>query len=347
MAEPVLISGSLLGTRRLIAELGGDAAALAAEAGLSPRAFEAPDMFLPAGPIVDFLELAARRCRCPDFALRHARRLPLGRRDQGWTLMRSAPTVREALRDFVNVYGLYTDAGVLDMQTRRNGAWLSYRFAPVGRWGETQMVHLTLARLCLLVSEILERPWQPQAVTLRAAVDDPGPFRQLFGGGISFGAARDAVFIDPSTLAAPLRPVASASRRGVPTEADAASHGALEDEMKILLATLLRHDICSIDTLARALGQSSRTLQRRLAARGTSFRDQLDAVRADLAWRHTTRTDLDFGRIAALLGYDSQAAFSRAFRRWYDMSPRAARRDRQGSPGLIETEAGTNAGAGE
>ena len=84
MADTVLISGSLLGTRRLINELGGDPMALAAEAGLSPRAFEARDMFLPAGPIVDFFELAARRCACPDFALRHARRLPLGRRDQGW-----------------------------------------------------------------------------------------------------------------------------------------------------------------------------------------------------------------------------------------------------------------------
>ena len=41
---------------------------------------------------------------------------------------------------------------------------------------------------------------------------------------------------------------------------------------------------------------------------------------------HVQRSDVSLGQVANLLGYESQAAFSRAFRRWYDMTPRLARR---------------------
>lgn len=67
-------------------------------------------------------------------------------------------------------------------------------------------------------------------------------------------------------------------------------------------------------------------MQRRLAAAGAGFRELLEQVRADLAWRQVARTDLSFARLAELLGYDGQAAFTRAFKRWYEMTPREARR---------------------
>ena len=73
------------------------------------------------------------------------------------------------------------------------------------------------------------------------------------------------------------------------------------------------------------MGTSERTLQRRLTDAGTSFRGLADAVREDLAWRYVKRTDLSIALVADLLGYDCQPAFSRAFRRWYGINPRAAR----------------------
>ena len=69
----------------------------------------------------------------------------------------------------------------------------------------------------------------------------------------------------------------------------------------------------------------SSQIQRRLTDAGTSFRGLADAVREDLAWRYVKRTELSIALIADLLGYDCQPAFSRAFRRWYGINPRAAR----------------------
>ena len=72
----VLISGSLIGARELIAELGADADAVAREAGLPARVFEDPELFVQARRIIDYLELAAVACRRADFGLLHARQPP-------------------------------------------------------------------------------------------------------------------------------------------------------------------------------------------------------------------------------------------------------------------------------
>lgn len=332
MREPVLISGALIGSRELVRELGGDADRLARQVGLPARVFDEPDLFVPAGQIVDFLELAAQACHCPAFALRQVRRLPLGQhgldiRGQRWMTTADAGTLRVALATFVAQYGLYTDAGTLRMQPHRGGLWLSYVFLPVGRWGESQIIHLTLARLVLFVGECLGRAWRPREVTLRATPEERAGFVEFFGPAVKFGAERDAFFIDSASLNAPLRrgPEPSVGPNAL-RRREALVGAALETEVVAALSALLPRGDCSHITVARALGLSPRSLQRHLAAAGTGFRELLEQVRADLAWRQVARTDLSFARLAELLGYDGQASFTRAFKRWYEMTPREARR---------------------
>jgi AraC-like DNA-binding protein len=77
---------------------------------------------------------------------------------------------------------------------------------------------------------------------------------------------------------------------------------------------------------ARALGHSERHPRRRLDAAGTSYRAELDAVRASQArdWLKDARTTVE--EVAARLGYSDAAVFIRAFRRWTGQSPAAWRR---------------------
>jgi len=323
----VLISGSLIGARELIVELGGDADAVARDAGLPARVFEDPELFVQARRIIDYLELAAVACRRADFGLLHARRLPLGMLGVGWMIMRAAATIEEALTDFVRLYGLYTDAGSLRAQRTSDGLWLESSFLPVGRFGSTQTVILTLGCICLFVRENLPRTWQPRRVEFRHESAEREPFVAFFGPGVRFGAERDAVLVDRPTLAS--RMGAGAERRTVHEAMlrQTAGHGAaIVAQVKSLLSGLVRHDACTIELIGEALAISPRTLQRRLAAAGTSYRALVDEVRADLAWRHVKRSELSLNRIAEVLGYRSPAAFSRAFRRWYRLSPRGARR---------------------
>lgn len=77
--------------------------------------------------------------------------------------------------------------------------------------------------------------------------------------------------------------------------------------------------------VAWALGVSERTLHRRLATEGTSFRTLCDQVRLTLAEDMLARSDLSLAQIASTLGYGHPASFTRAYRRWTGRRPSDAR----------------------
>ncbi len=75
-----------------------------------------------------------------------------------------------------------------------------------------------------------------------------------------------------------------------------------------------------------SLGFAPRTLQRRLAAIGTSFEALVDAWRHAEARRHLATTSLPVASIARVLGYSHASHFVRAFHRWEGGTPLAFRR---------------------
>ncbi|MCP4753570.1 MAG: helix-turn-helix transcriptional regulator [Proteobacteria bacterium] len=64
-----------------------------------------------------------------------------------------------------------------------------------------------------------------------------------------------------------------------------------------------------------------RTLQRRLQAQKFTFRQLVDKVRKENALHYLQQTDLTMGQIAYGLGYSELSAFTRAFKRWFGVSP--------------------------
>lgn len=99
--------------------------------------------------------------------------------------------------------------------------------------------------------------------------------------------------------------------------------------MQQLLVRLLPEGEVSVDKVARALHQSTRTLQRRLAERGMSWQQLLDRTREQLARQYLRDPGLSLAEIGLLLGYSEQSAFTRAFRRWTGQTPQAYRMAQQ------------------
>ena len=94
------------------------------------------------------------------------------------------------------------------------------------------------------------------------------------------------------------------------------------------LVASLRSGDCGIDGVSERLGLSRRTLQRKLKGKGCDFSDLLENTRMDLAQRYLSGSQLPITQISDILRYAEPSSFSRSFRRYTGLSPRAWRRQK-------------------
>jgi AraC-like DNA-binding protein len=77
----------------------------------------------------------------------------------------------------------------------------------------------------------------------------------------------------------------------------------------------------SLEQAAERRGISERTLKRKLAAQGTSYRALVEELRRERAVELLRDPTLGVEAIAGVLGYADKASFHRAFRRWFGTTP--------------------------
>ena len=101
--------------------------------------------------------------------------------------------------------------------------------------------------------------------------------------------------------------------------------GDLVGSLKQLLHSYLLEKDLTIGLVSGLCDMSKRSLQRRLAAKGTRYSEVLDEVRFDAAKRMLQDPEKSVTEISLLLGYSDASHFSRAFRRIAGVNPRIYR----------------------
>ncbi|MDH5182956.1 MAG: AraC family transcriptional regulator [Gammaproteobacteria bacterium] len=95
----------------------------------------------------------------------------------------------------------------------------------------------------------------------------------------------------------------------------------IRDEIYSAIRQQLLRGEPELTTIADNLAMSPRTLQRKLEELGTSFSQQLQLTRKELAIDYLKRGHLSVTEIAMMLGYQDTSSLSTAFRKWYNTSP--------------------------
>ncbi len=107
---------------------------------------------------------------------------------------------------------------------------------------------------------------------------------------------------------------------------------AIGDQVKGVLKRLLAGRRPGIEDVAKELGLSSRTLQRRLTEDGVTFQQLMQEARRELARHYLQHSSLELNQTAYLLGYEDAHSFFRAFHDWEGTSPGAWRARHARSP---------------
>lgn len=169
-------------------------------------------------------------------------------------------------------------------------------------------------------------PRRVEFVRRKPAPADAAMYETYFGGSVRFGAPRDLLVWNKATMYEPflthnedlidlLLPGLEAALR------DYGKAQSLAEQVGAILGRGMHGERPSVETVARQLHVSPRTLQRRLADEGTSYQAQLDLVRQQTARHLLTSTDMEAGEIAFLLGFEEINSFTRAFHHWEGTTP--------------------------
>jgi len=107
-------------------------------------------------------------------------------------------------------------------------------------------------------------------------------------------------------------------------ELDAAA--TVAERVRAVLLEGLPSGQVTMDSVARKLALSKRTLQRRLSKESTSYQQVLQGTRLSLARHYLQRTALPAAEISFLLGFEEPNSFYRAFNDWTGQTPETLRR---------------------
>lgn len=92
---------------------------------------------------------------------------------------------------------------------------------------------------------------------------------------------------------------------------------------KLIGKEIFSSSVPVIDTIARDLAVSKRSLQEKLKSEDTCFRNLVQTVRKQIAVDQLSDPDASICEVAFMLGYSDQSAFNHAFKRWTGKSPKA------------------------
>ncbi len=115
------------------------------------------------------------------------------------------------------------------------------------------------------------------------------------------------------------------------------AQSSIAEQVKIVMKRSLASGQPGLSDVAKQLGMSDRTLQRRITEEGSTFRDLLSAARRDLGRHLLTDPATGIDEVACLLGYQDTTSFYRAFREWEGMPPNRWRELNMNRPHTLET----------
>lgn len=245
---------------------------------------------------------------------------------------KSAPTLRGSFERAVRYALVLTSVSAYEVEECFDGAFMHLRRDGERRLGMRLSNEATLASIMAISREVASQPFRPVAVHLRhAAPSDTAGHEAYFGCPVHFGADRDAIRVSSQTLVTPNR-VGDASIARFFDTLLAAEVSTLDEtvplDRRVLdrVSTALSGGVPALSEVARDLGMSGRTLQRRLAAEGRSFQSLVDEARRRLSLRLLRQPgDVALTEVTFMTGFSDQSAFTRAFRRWTGKTPGAFR----------------------
>lgn len=311
----------------LLAEMGVPIEGVLAGTGLAPDDL-LPDRFLDLDDMLRVLDNAVARTGREDLGLMIGSRQTAAVLGPLAGVIRTAPTLGEALSDLTAFQDRNSSAATTYMRRQGEAFFFGYGVHDPGPKVSAVALDIVLALLTRIVTELTRGAVRPREyLSMRPAPRHPARWSVL-GAEVRFGEAETGFYLTAEDMAYPL-PAADTRLREQALDAFLSQPALISAEWthrsRRALRGLLLEGRSSMPEVASHLGLWPRTLRRALAREATSFEEVRDAVRLAIARDLLSMSTLSIGDLALTLDFANPTTFIRAFRRWTGETPAAWR----------------------
>jgi len=154
--------------------------------------------------------------------------------------------------------------------------------------------------------------------------DEPDKLVEYLGCPVKFSENKFALAFDKSVLDIPIvtasRDLLSAFENYMLDIRDKSEYISFSENVRRFILQNITDAELSLKLIAEKFNMSERSVQRRLKEEGSTYRNILDGVRIELSKKYLKK-NLRFAEIAVLLGFESQSAFNKFFRKHFGATP--------------------------
>lgn len=330
--------GVLAGFEKQVRELHGDPGAVLRTLGLSEDYFASrhEEEFMPYDLAESILHQAAVAVACPHFAALLGTRHDIGVMGAVGYLMQQSNDVGTALQELSDHHSFQVkDASSVDVGVIGEQACVSYHNFNSVEFSRYS-AELALAHGLVIIRALCGGRWKPTRVNFRHRQPDQlMPYLKIFSAPVYFGQFKTEILFPKIWLDKPIPQADSGLKQILQThimQQEELSAANLPADVMGLIREMLPTGDCSIGTVADRMIVHERTLQRMLKQQGTSFSLLLDQVRMDIAADRLANSAVSIIQLSDYLGYADNTAFTRAFKRWYGITPMQWRKSPDSSP---------------
>ena len=310
---------------------GMDRDTLIAAAGLEAFRLDDPEARLPLWTEVALWQLLAKAAPEPGLGIRIGASLRVREMGLLGYAFYFSPTLAAALRRLERYGRLITEAVQLTLEAGDPAHVAIAQSHPALGAGLPLAVDARLATLLGACREVTRTEIVPAEVAF--TYEQPATtlaHRRFFGCPLRFGRPRSMILFEDRDVQLRIpqgdERLAGYLSRYAETVLDRLVSGAaVTNRVRSAIWADLSEGPPSLASIAREIGMAERTLQRRLAAEGTSLQLEVDRVRQSMALAVLRDREIPIEEVAFVLGYTEPSTFYRAFKRWTGQTPRRYR----------------------
>lgn len=322
MSTHFRISNTVL---RRFDELGIDCALLLRYAGLTPSLFEQERVLVTTEQLFGIYEGLARVSQDPAIGLKVAMEGRVERYDPVAIAALYARSFGDAL-ERMQRYKQLTCPEAIHVTVKGSECLVQFEWLLASELEPAVLIDICFAWVAEIAARGSDASIKPLRIEFQRAEAQRPMYEAHFGCPVVFDAPRNTLVFAAADLAHPFvtHNAEVLSMVAPQLEAELAQQLAsrtFRERVKVVLKRQLAGQRPELRVVARELGVSTRTLQRRLTDETVTFQQLVAEARRELAHHYLRESRLELNETAYLLGYEDANSFFRAFQQWEGTSP--------------------------